>query len=218
MSSPLDPYTDPATGVLRNRLGITDSDELDRAEAFWTASQLAQLHRRDGLRIEGSYDLPHLQAFHRFLFGEIYDWAGEIRTVAIAKADLFCLPQFIESYAADVFGKLARANHLRELDRSEFLNGLAEAIGDVNAVHPFREGNGRTQRVFFSQLARDAGHPLDWRRLDAQQNLIAGQASLRGDLAPLRALLDHHVALAATEITTETPDLPAQRSGYRAGH
>jgi len=53
-------------------LGITDSDELDRAEAFWTASQLAQLHRRDGLRIEGSYDLSHLQTFHRFLFGEIY--------------------------------------------------------------------------------------------------------------------------------------------------
>ncbi|MGH3612161.1 MAG: hypothetical protein ACRDRK_06020 [Pseudonocardia sp.] len=71
MSSRLDPYTDPATGVLRNRLGLTDSDELDRAEAFWTASQLAQLHRHDGLRIEGSYDLPHLQAFHRFLFGEI---------------------------------------------------------------------------------------------------------------------------------------------------
>ncbi|MDQ3151478.1 MAG: Fic family protein [Actinomycetota bacterium] len=130
---------------------------------------------------------------------------------------MFCLPQFIEPYAADVFGKLARANHLRGLKRSGFLDGLAEAVGGNNAVHPFREGNGRTQRVFFSQLARDAGHPLDWQRL-AQQNLIVSQASLRGDLAPLRALLDRHVAPAVTETTTERPDLPAQRRGYRAGH
>ncbi|MGH3614789.1 MAG: Fic family protein [Pseudonocardia sp.] len=116
-----------------------------------------------------------------------------------------------------MFGKLARANHLRELDRGDFLDGLAEAVGDVNAVHPFREGNGRTQRAFFSQLARDAGHPLDWQHLDAEQNLVASQASLRGELAPLRSLLDHHVAPVVTETSTETPDLPAQRRGHRPG-
>jgi len=216
MSSPLDPYTDPNTGFLRNKLGITDSDELDRAEAFWTAAQMARLHRHGGTHIEGSYDLAHLQAFHRFLFDEIYDWAGEIRTVAIAKTDLFCLPQFLEAYAADVFGKLARANHLQGLSRSEFLDRLAEAVGNVNALHPFREGNGRTQRVFFSQLARDAGHPIDWQGLDAQQNLIASQASLRGDLAPLGALLDDHVGPAFLRRLKR--DLPTQRRGYRAGH
>lgn len=85
MSSPLDPYTDPATGVLRNRLGIADAAELDRAEAFWTTSQLARLYQRGGARVDGNYDLAHLQSVHRFLFEEIYDWAGQIRTVAIAK-------------------------------------------------------------------------------------------------------------------------------------
>ncbi len=217
MSSPLDPYTDPATGVLRNRLGITDAAELYRAEAFWTTSQLARLYQRGGARVDGNYDLAHLQAVHRYLFEEIYDWAGQIRTVAIAKADLFCLPQHIEPSAADVFGKLARAGHLRGLDRTTFLDGMTEAFADVNALHPFREGNGRVQRAFFSQLARDAGHPLDWRGLDAHQNLIASQASLRGDLAPLRALLDNHVSPATSESAAETPELPAQRRGDHTG-
>lgn len=217
MSSPLDPYTDPGSGVLRNRLGITDPAELERAEAFWTTSQLARLYQRDGPRVEGDYDLPHLQAMHRFLFEEIYDWAGQLRTVAIAKADLFCLPQHIETYAADVLGKLARAEHLLSRERGAFLDGLTEAFADVNALHPFREGNGRTQRAFFSQLARDAGHPLDWRGLDAHQNLIASQASLRGNLAPLKALLDDHLAPTTIESAAETPELPAQRRGHRTG-
>jgi len=108
-------------------------------------------------------------------------------------------------------------DHLRDRERGAFLDGLTEAFADVNALHPFREGNGRTQRAFFSQLAREAGHPLDWRGLDAHQNLLASQASLRGDLAPLRALLDDHLTPANTESAPQTPELPAQRRDDRTG-
>jgi len=75
-----DPYLDPRTGVLRNRLGIVDADELTQVESDLTVVQMVELERRHLL---GRYDLPHLQEFHRFLFGDIYDWAGELRTVTI---------------------------------------------------------------------------------------------------------------------------------------
>ncbi len=96
-----DPYLDPASGVLRNLLGITDAAELARAEAALSASRLIDLERR---RLPGRYDLAHLQAFHRYILGDVYGWAGELRTVSIAKGSVFCLPQHLESYAADVLG------------------------------------------------------------------------------------------------------------------
>jgi len=117
-----DPYLDPASGVLRNLLGITDAAELARAEAALSASRLIDLERR---RLPGRYDLAHLQAFHRCILGDVYAWAGQLRTVSIAKGSVFCLPQHLESYAADVFGRLAAADRLRGLARDPFITGLA---------------------------------------------------------------------------------------------
>jgi cell filamentation protein len=186
----LDPYVDPGSGVLRNRLGITDPDELAAVEAALTASRLVDLERQ---RLPGVYDLAHLQAFHRYVFADVYDWAGELRIVAIAKGGLFCLPQHLQSYGAEVFGKLAAADRLRGLSRERFEARLAEFLADVNALHPFREGNGRAQRAFVSQLAHDAGHHIDWVRMDPEQNTTASAASLHGDLGPLQAMLDELV-------------------------
>ncbi len=107
-----DPYLNPASGVLRNLLGITDAAELARAEAALSASRLIDLERR---RLPGRYDLAHLQALHRYILGDVYGWAGQLRTVSIAKGSAFCLPQHLESYAADVFGRLAAADRLRGL-------------------------------------------------------------------------------------------------------
>jgi cell filamentation protein len=90
-----------------------------------------------------SYDLSHLCAIHHRVFGDIYDWAGQLRTVAIAKGSWFCLPQYIESSAAEVFRALHGENLLRGLPRNAFVERLTYYLGEVNAVHPFREGNGR---------------------------------------------------------------------------
>lgn len=183
-----DPYLDPASGVLRNLLGITDAQELSQVEAALTASRLVDLERH---RLPGRYDLAHLQAFHRRIFSDVYDWAGELRTVSIAKAgEVFCLPQHLESYATDVFGRLGAADRLRGLPRERFISQLAELLGDVNALHPFREGNGRTQRAFFSQLAHDAGHHIDWVRMNPEDNELASIAAHRGDLQPLLDMLN----------------------------
>jgi len=171
-------------------LGITDPDELKTAEADITGARLVALSQR---RIDGRYDLAHLQAFHRFVFGDIYEWAGELRTVDIAKRDQFCRREHLSSYATEIFARLANASWKTTPDRKEFIDGLAEAYADINALHPFREGNGRAQRAFLQQLAADGGHKLTWAGLSPEENEAASIAGFRGDLGPLIAMLDKHV-------------------------
>jgi cell filamentation protein len=202
----VDRYLDPVSGVLRNLLGITDAGELARAEAALSASRLIDLERG---RLPGSYDLDHLRAFHRYILGDAYGWAGELRTVSIAKGSVFCLPRHLASYAADVFGRLAAAGRLRGLNREQFIGKVAEFRADVNAMHPFREGNGRTQRAFFSQLAHDAGHHVDWVRLDPDRDNAASAAAHHGDLGPMTAML-------ADLIDLPHPPGPAGPGGGRA--
>jgi cell filamentation protein len=115
---------------------------------------------------------------------------GRTEDRAISRTDPFCLPQFLESNAAKTFEALRDEAWLRNLSRPAFVDRLAHHLSEVNALHPFREGNGRTQRAFFAQLSRDAGWKLRWDRLDREANDHASRASLRGDPEPLRALLD----------------------------
>lgn len=183
-----DPYLDLDSGVLRNRLGITDPVELSRAEAEFAATALTELALT---RLPGDYDIAHLQAFHRVIFGDLYPWAGEVRTVALGKAgQLFCPPEAIERRAGEVFLALAARDHLRGLGRERFLDALTELFAAVTFLHPFREGNGRAQRAFLAQLARDAGHRLSWAGMDAAENTAAARAANEGDLEPLQAMLD----------------------------
>ena len=185
-----DPYVYPGTDVLRNMRGIRDGDELERFETRLTYLRGLQLASDP---LVGKYDLSHLRAFHGYLFAGLYEWAGELRTVVLAKTDLFCLPEHIESYGAEIFGKLAEEDWLRGLRRESFIDRLAHYLGDVNALHPFRDGNGRAQRAFFAQLAADAGFQLDWQLVDPQRNTDASVAAMQGDEAPMRSLLDEIV-------------------------
>jgi cell filamentation protein len=182
-----DPYTDPATGVLLNKLGLGTAADLEAAERDITHAGLILL---DESPVRPGYNLPHLCEIHRRIFGDIYGWAGQVRTVSIAKGSLFCLPQYIESSAAEVFRALRDENLLRDLNREAFVARLAYYLGEVNALHPFREGNGRTQRAFFQQLAREAGYALDWQHLDAKQNIEASAAIMHGDAEPMQRMLD----------------------------
>ncbi len=181
---PADPYVYPGTDVLRNQLGLRDADALARAESDFTNARLVQLVEAP---IPGDFDLAHLQAFHRHLFQDLYEWAGQLRTIPIAKADLFCLPQHIETYASDAFGELAADNQLVRLPRKQFVERAAHHLANVNALHPFREGNGRAQRAFFSQLANEAGWELAWDRLSRERNNEASVKATRGAERDLRA-------------------------------
>jgi cell filamentation protein len=184
---PGDPYTDPVTGVLLNKLGLSTAAELEAAEREITHAALILLTESP---VRPSYDLTHLRAIHQRIFGDIYEWAGDIRTVSIAKGSPFCLPQYIQASAVGIFRALRGENFLRDLGREAFVGRLAYYLGKVNAVHPFREGNGRTQRAFFEQLAHDAGFTLTWQHLDATRNIETSAATMHGDTEPMRKLLD----------------------------
>jgi cell filamentation protein, protein adenylyltransferase len=184
---PEDPYSDPVTGVLYNKLGLGSAAGLEAAEREITHAALILL---DSSPVSPSYDLPHLREIHRRIFGDIYEWAGRIRTVVIAKGAVFCLPQYIDSSATAIFRELHDEDCLRGLRRDAFVGRLAYYLGEVNALHPFREGNGRAQRAFFGQLARDAGFTLAWQHLDPVRNVDASAAIMRGDPEPMRKMLD----------------------------
>jgi len=187
-----DPYSYPGTDVLRNHFGIRDATELAQRESGLTAVRIAELERRF---ISGDYDTAHLQAVHRKIFADLYPWAGELRTVKIAKGgSVFALPQHVTPYLTGVLSDLANEERLRGLERDDFVTRIAHYFAELNAVHPFREGNGRTQRAFLGHIASEAGYPIDWTGLDADRNIEVSRESHRGDNEPLRKLLDGLIA------------------------
>ena len=181
-----DPYSDPVIGVLYNKLGLRSAAALEAAEREITHAALILL---DESPVSLSYNLSHLQEIHKRIFGDVFQWAGQIRTVAVAKGAMFCLPQYIDSSAAAIFRELHDEGCLRGLRHDAFVGRLAYYLGEVNALHPFREGNGRAQRAFFRQLARDAGFTLAWQHLDPVRNVEASATIMRGDPEPMREML-----------------------------
>jgi cell filamentation protein len=171
---------------LKNRLGIADPAVLADVERNVTAAALFRIRRQP---IPGRYDLNHLRAFHLAIFRDVYPWAGRFRTVAMSRTALFALPQHIEPYLSGVLASLDTEGYLRDRPFRPFVERLAHYLAEVNAVHPFREGNGRTQRAFFRQLARDAGWQIPWERMDPDENVAASIAAMRGDERPLAAML-----------------------------
>lgn len=170
----------PHYTVLKNKLGIRDPDQLDAAERLFVTERMSQDVPA------GDFDLAHLQAIHRHLFQDVYAWAGEIRTVEIAKGGSQFQPrQFIETGMADVHRRLAGQNYLQGRDPESFAREAGRIIGDVNYVHPFREGNGRTQFEYLAQLAERAGHPLDLKRITPEQWISASRSAHQGEYDPI---------------------------------
>src|SRR3989338_4299239 len=142
-----DPYVDPATGVLRNSLGISDTDELAEAEADLTTVAIATLTEKP---VRGNFGLAHLQAVHQRLFGAIYPWAGELRRTEMSKdSSRFASVDSLNRAANQLFDSLHKEKLLNGLTDEDYVRRLAHYYSEVNILHPFREGNGRTQRAFF---------------------------------------------------------------------
>lgn len=183
-----DPYLDPETGVLKNRLGITDESELEKAEAAFVAWRSYELSQKP---IGGRFDLAHLQAIHRHLFGDVYDWAGDIRTIDLSKGNAyFANHARIVGAARPIFEKLAKERYLKGLDAAAFGERAAYYLGEINALHPFREGNGRAQREFVNHLARANGYVIDWTGIGPEAMTQASiEAFHRGDTAKFAAFI-----------------------------
>lgn len=174
-----DPYCYPYTRVLRNNFDEQDADELSLIERETTHAAVIALADKP---IKGSHDLAHLCAIHQRIFGKVYPWAGQVRSIEIVKGSTQFMPHTLIPQAADyLFGQIRAQNHLRGLDHSQFVAAAAEHLANLNHLHPFREGNGRTQRAFFRQLGHDAGWHIAWERMDPKANI---QASILSNVDP----------------------------------
>jgi len=186
-----DPYVDPASGVLRNRFGITDQAVLESTEADLVASRSRELASNP---IQGGFDLKHLQAIHRYLFGDVYDWAGQLRTVDISKnGNLFAHQAYIAGAAEAIFQALAKENRLLGLAKTTFSARAAYFMSEMNALHPFREGNGRTQRELISHLSLANGYYIAWEQVSASDSLLASMEAFQGKLAKLTAIIQANI-------------------------
>jgi cell filamentation protein len=186
-----DPYLDPASGVLKNRFGIADEATLEATEASLVALRSYALAQQP---LVGGFDLAHLQAIHRYLFGDVYEWAGELRTIDISKGgNAFAHHAYIAVAAAPIFAQLAGEKHLVGLAPPAFSARAAHYLGEVNALHPFREGNGRAQREFISHLAHANGHYVAWENVTPARMLQASIESFGGDVSNLAAIIHENL-------------------------
>ena len=168
----------PRTKSLVNYFGIKERSRLREVEMKISNIRTAELLTEPALQ---AFDFSYLKQIHKTLFGDIYPSAGQIRTILAARRTEFCSPEFIESTADDIFSRLHKVHFLKEMEREEFINDLAFFMGEVEALHPFRDGNGRTTRLFFYQLAMQAGYDIDWAMVDPDRLLEADISAIDGD-------------------------------------
>lgn len=185
-----DPYCYPNTRVLKNKLNIRDFDKLYDRER-----DLANIRARELFEspIIGHFDFTHLQKIHQYLFQDVYDWAGKVRTVDIAKGNLFCRYFAIEAEAERIFGELKKDKYLESLSIAGFSKKLAYYFSEINALHPFREGNGRTQREFIRQLALQNGYFLSFIGIKKSEMIEASMASFKLNYNPMERLILSHL-------------------------
>jgi cell filamentation protein len=143
----------------------------------------------------GAFDTAHYRALHRHLFGDVYAWAGDYRTVVTWKgSSRFAQPTFIRDQMETAFARLLGAPFLPGGDPDAFIVEAAEFLGDVNHIHPFREGNGRTQLIFMRLLGQRAGHPFRSQNVEAEPFLRAMIESFHGRMEALIDELERMLA------------------------
>jgi cell filamentation protein len=135
---------------------------------------------------DGNLDFAHYCAIHHHLFQDVYEWAGKPRTVRISKqGSAFCFPEHIDAQATKLFFDLKAADFFKNLPISEFAEKSAHFLAELNAIHAFREGNGRTQLTFFALLTNRAGQSLDLEKMDPDAMLGAMISSFGGNESEL---------------------------------
>lgn len=172
--------------VLINKFNIKDETVFYKTERLYAAVRQSELRNNP---LDGKLDFNHLKAIHQYLFQDLFYWAGKTRTVAIAKGNLFCLPQYIDSFAKNLFENLKKQHYFINQPQEQLVVSIVTLLGDLNALHPFREGNGRAQREFVRYVAGINGYGLDWSIVSSDENIIASYESVNGDNTKLQNLI-----------------------------
>lgn len=169
-------YCYPDSNVLKNKLNIRENKLLKTAEEEITLIKQMELLKNP---IKGNFSKAHLINIHKFIFEDIYSFAGKIRREQISKADtMFYPPNLIDRELDKVFSKIKEKNMLRETDKEKIFDNLAYVMAELNIIHPFREGNGRSIREFIRLMAKHMGYDLNWGNVDREELLEASILSV----------------------------------------
>ncbi|HBD8927165.1 TPA: Fic family protein [Campylobacter jejuni] len=179
--------------ITDNKLGIKDEKLFDKASRFYTGLRERELTLNP---IKGNFDYQHLKNIHKHIFQDVFYWAGKDRMEVglsgfMSKVDsLFCSAEYITGEAKKIFDELAKNNYLKNSkDLNHFAKNLANFMSDLNALHPFREGNGRTQRIFLNELAKNAGYKLDLNLISKEKMIEASIEAMGGRNGKLEAVI-----------------------------
>jgi cell filamentation protein len=180
-------YTDPKTGVLRNLANVADFDTLIFIESGAVTKRIAEL-QQNPIKIKNSSTLLNI---HKHLFQDVYQWAGKIRTVEISKGGkpFFPLSHFHNAFKF-IDSLIEEYRKIDQKDKQQLAHKLAKILDHINYLHPFREGNGRTQREFIRLLAKEKGlllnlNPPD--NVDIYERYMSG--TINGNVELLTALI-----------------------------
>jgi cell filamentation protein len=184
-----DPYCYTNSPVLRNLLDLRTDRDLGDAERRLSTALAETIEFQ-----LPPYNLSYLQYLHHSLFREIYTWAGEIRTVDISKGDThFCITSRIIPEAERLFSSLADHLWFEGLSREHLIRELASLYGDLNVIHPFRDGNGRAQRLLFEHIIINVGFEIDWAPITQEEWIQANIRAVVCDYTGLEAVLEKAV-------------------------
>lgn len=179
-----DPYCYKGTFVLKNKAGLRHLGTLQKFEL-----EMSSLRATEPFP-DGQCDSTHYKALHHHLFQDVYRWAGQYRKVRTAKGgNVFCYPEHIVREMERLFERLKGESFREGSSLEEFADTVTSFLAELNAIHPFREGNGRSQLSFLDMIALRAGHPLDLTKIVPDSFLAAMIESFKGELRPLKAEL-----------------------------
>lgn len=179
-----DPYVYPDTNTLINKRNIHDFDKLQKFERLFTTKRMREPLPEIPLTYEG------YKAIHHHIFQDVYEWAGQSRTVSLAKGETFFgPPDHVDSQMQKRFELLKKEKNLKGLSPEKFAATAAAHMNEINAIHPFREGNGRTQRLFLKELARQSGHHLSLQRIKPEPWHKASVRGFAGNNGPMQDLI-----------------------------
>lgn len=183
-------YCYPQSGILKNKLNLHDEQILEEAEREFSSQAAVNIEYQ-----EPPYHLDYLRQIHRILFEDVYEWAGELRQVDISKGNTrFANFARIDVEATKLFRKLEAQNYLFGLDRDALVHELADFYCELNVVHPFRDGNGRAQRILFEHLIVHCGYGVDWSQVTQDEWIQANIVGFHGHLQPLIAVFNRCVS------------------------
>lgn len=182
-----DPYSYKGTDVLINKLEIKSNKILENVE-----NELSTLGANEIEFSNPPYNSNYWKKIHKKLFGDLYQWAGEFRTVNITKGTTyFCNPLHIDNELSRLFKELKTMKYYTDLNKDKLVKKLAELYIELNIIHPFREGNGRSQRILFDHIMANCGYKLEWEKVSKEKWLEANISGVECNYKPMEDIISN---------------------------